>query len=106
MQPIDAGLVVLLALTGAAPAGAQTAGPEITASMQQFRADINAGIRNGSISSGEGMALRDELNMLTWMAALYSRDGWESWERSAFDARMGSLRRGIRSPRSAGRSLK
>jgi len=97
-------LSAVSALCMAAPAAAQYrdyrgaygADTSFDVRIDNLRARLNAGLRNGTIDRREAWTLRRELRTLEALEARYSLNGFTSWERDDLNNRLRMVRRDIR----------
>jgi hypothetical protein len=95
MKKFIIALAATTAIAAASPAAAQFGG-NLQVRTDQLQAELQAGVRNGTITRAEAMPLRDQLRMLTQLERQYARGGFSMQERNELQSRTQSLRQGIR----------
>jgi hypothetical protein len=87
-------LAAVSAIAMAAPAAAQTT--NMQARIQQLHTDIQAGVRNRTLTQTEARALRQDLQGLRQLERQYSANGLSMTERQDLQNRIMTLRQNIR----------
>lgn len=95
MKKIIFALAATTAIAAASPAAAQF-GSNSEMRTDQLQVQLQAGVRDGTITRAEAEPLREQLRMLTQLERQYSRGGFTTQERIELRSRTQSLRQAIR----------
>lgn len=96
MSKIIMTLAAVSALAIAGPAAAQTASSNLDLRVDQLQAEIQAGVRSGTIARSEAPALRQQVRQIRDIERQYSQDGLTRTERQDLRTRVRNLRERLR----------
>jgi hypothetical protein len=89
-------MAAVSAIAVAAPAVSQTANTGLTVRIDRIQADIQAGVRNGTITRAEAQPLREQYRQIKQLERQYSLNGLTAMERRDLQARIQNVRTQVR----------